>query len=73
MTAVICCQIVTNNTFKYGNIMNKFDKWLTIVELANYIKMSLTKLYGMAQRGEVPASRIRPESVYDEKVSVRVA
>lgn len=31
--------------------MDTFDKWLTIDDLANYIKMSRTKLYGMAQRG----------------------
>ena len=33
------------------------DKWLTIDELAGYIKMGSTNLYGMAQRGEVPASK----------------
>lgn len=31
--------------------MDIFDEWLTIDELANYIKMSLTKLYGMARQG----------------------
>jgi PTS system nitrogen regulatory IIA component len=41
-----------------GKVMDKIDKWLTIDELAAYIKMSRTKLYGMAQRGEVPASKI---------------
>lgn len=38
--------------------MSTLDKWLTIDELANYIKMSRTKLYGMTQRGEIPASKI---------------
>ncbi|MCB2185149.1 MAG: helix-turn-helix domain-containing protein [Deltaproteobacteria bacterium] len=37
--------------------MNLFDKWLPIDELADYIKMSRTKLYGMAQRGEIPAPK----------------
>jgi PTS system nitrogen regulatory IIA component len=38
--------------------MDTYDKWLTIDEPASYIKMSRTKLYGMAQSGEVPASKI---------------
>ena len=38
--------------------MGTFDKWLIIDELAGYIKISRTKLYGMAQRGEIPASKI---------------
>lgn len=36
--------------------MDKIDKWLTIDELAGYIKMSRTKLYGMALR-EVDRAR----------------
>jgi PTS system nitrogen regulatory IIA component len=38
--------------------MDKIDKWLSIDELAGYIRMNRTKPYGMAQRGEVPASKI---------------
>lgn len=34
------------------------DKWLTIVELAGYLKLSRTKLYRMAQNGDIPASKI---------------
>ena len=34
------------------------DKWLTIDELAEYLKLSRTKLYRMAQKGEIPASKI---------------
>ncbi|MBW6512050.1 MAG: helix-turn-helix domain-containing protein [Desulfuromonadaceae bacterium] len=45
--------------------MDKIDKWLTIDELAGYIKMSRTKLYGMAQRGEVPASKIGTQWRFD--------
>lgn len=38
--------------------MAHYDRWLTIEELAAYLKLSRTKLYGMAQRGEIPASKI---------------
>jgi len=34
------------------------DKWLTINELAGYLKMGRTKLYRMAQEGHIPASKI---------------
>lgn len=47
--------------------MDKIDKWLTIDELAGYIKMSRTKLYGMAQRGEVPASKIGTQWRFDRE------
>ncbi len=50
-----------------GEVMNKIDKWLTIDELAGYIKMSRTKLYGMAQRGEVPASKIGTQWRFDRE------
>jgi len=33
------------------------DKWLTIEGISSYLKMSCRKLYGMIQRGEVPASK----------------
>ena len=45
--------------------MAALDKWLTIDDLANYIKMSRTKLYGMAQRGEIPASKIGNQWRFD--------
>jgi PTS system nitrogen regulatory IIA component len=48
-----------------GEVMDKIDKWLTIDELAGYIKMSRTKLYGMAQRGEIPASKIGTQWRFD--------
>lgn len=37
--------------------MDTYNKWLTIEDLATYLKLSRTKLYGMAQRGEIPATR----------------
>lgn len=47
-----------------GN-MDTLDKWLTIDELASYIKLSRTKLYGMAQRGEIPAAKIGTQWRFD--------
>lgn len=47
--------------------MDKIDKWLTIDELAAYIKMSRTKLYGMAQRGHIPASKIGTQWRFDRE------
>ena len=34
------------------------DKWLTLDELAAYLKLSSSNLYRMTQKGEVPASKI---------------
>jgi excisionase family DNA binding protein len=34
------------------------DKWLTLDELAAYLKLSSSNLYRMTKRGEVPASKI---------------
>ena len=47
--------------------MASFDKWLTIEELATYLKISRTKLYGMAQRGEIPASKIGNQWRFDRE------
>jgi hypothetical protein len=33
--------------------MDTFDKWLTNYDLANYFKMSRTKLYGMDRRSDL--------------------
>lgn len=53
--------------FCNGDIMEAFDKWLTVDELANYLKLSRTKLYGMAQRGELPASKIGNQWRFDRE------
>ncbi len=34
------------------------DRWLTLDELAGYLKLSNSKLYRMAQDGKVPASKV---------------
>ena len=34
------------------------DKWLTINELSVYLKLSRSRLYQLAQDGQIPASKI---------------
>lgn len=34
------------------------DKWLTLDELAEYLKLGRTKLYLLAQKGKIPASKV---------------
>ena len=43
------------------------DKWLTIDELAEYLKMGRTKLYRMAQDGELPASKVGNQWRFDRE------
>jgi excisionase family DNA binding protein len=45
--------------------MAENDKWLTVEELASYLKMSRTKLYTMTQKGEIPASKIGNQWRFD--------
>ena len=40
-------------------------KWLTIEELAEYLKMGRTKLYRMAQDGDIPASKVGNQWRFD--------
>jgi len=34
------------------------DQWLTLDELASYLKISRSKIYQMSQNAEIPASKI---------------
>ena len=43
------------------------DKWLTIDELVAYLKMGRTKLYTMAQKGELPGSKIGSQWRFDRE------
>ncbi len=43
------------------------NKWLTIDELVTYLKMGRTKLYTMAQRGDIPGSKIGRQWRFDRK------
>jgi excisionase family DNA binding protein len=45
--------------------MEPKDKWLTIVELSSYLKMSRSKLYQMAQKGKLPGSKIGTQWRFD--------
>lgn len=40
--------------------MESQDKWLTIEEFSGYLKMSRSKLYQMAPKGDLPVSRSEP-------------
>jgi len=41
------------------------DRWLTLDELAAYLKLSRSKLYRMAQDGEMPASKVASQWRFD--------
>ena len=45
--------------------MDPQHKWLTIEDLSSYLKMSRTKLYQMAQKGELPGSKIGTQWRFD--------
>ena len=45
--------------------MEPQDRWLTIEELSGYLKMSRSKLYQMAQKGELPGSKIGTQWRFD--------
>lgn len=42
-------------------------KWLTLEELAEYLKMGRTKLYRMAQEALIPASKIGNQWRFDRE------
>lgn len=41
------------------------ERWLTLDELAEYLKLSHSKLYRMAQNGEIPASKVASQWRFD--------
>jgi len=45
--------------------METQDKWLTIEELSGSLKMSRSKLYQLAQKGELPGSKIGTQWRFD--------
>lgn len=47
--------------------MGPQDKWLTIEDLSSYLKMSRTKLYQIAQKGELPGSKIGTQWRFDRE------
>ena len=49
------------------------DRWLTLDELVEYLKLGRTKLYQMTQTGELPASKIGNQWRFDrEEVDIWV-
>jgi len=43
------------------------NKWLTIDELAEYLKIGRTKLYRLAQQGMIPASKVGNQWRFDRE------
>lgn len=43
------------------------DKWLTLEELTEYLKLGRTKLYQMAQKGKLPASKVGNQWRFDRE------
>lgn len=43
------------------------EKWLTIYELAAYLKIGRSKLYDMARSGGIPASKIGSQWRFDRE------
>ena len=43
------------------------DKWLTLDELAAYLKMGRTKLYTLAQQGRIPGGKIGSQWRFDRE------
>jgi excisionase family DNA binding protein len=41
-------------------------KWLTVKQVAEYLQMSGDKIYDMAQKGELPASKVRSQWRFDQ-------
>ncbi|MCX5633946.1 MAG: helix-turn-helix domain-containing protein [Phycisphaerae bacterium] len=43
------------------------DKWLTLDELAEYLKIGRTNLYAMAQNATIPATKIGNQWRFDRE------
>lgn len=46
--------MVGNN--KQGDL--SMDKWLTLEQIAEYLQMSTSSIYKMAQKGKIPAYKV---------------
>lgn len=67
--SILCYHILTNYSNETITEMEPQDKWLKIEEPAAYMKMSRTKLYQMARKGKLPASKIVTQRRFDwEKI-----
>jgi excisionase family DNA binding protein len=53
----ICYHILTmNGNSKQGDLT--MDKWLTLEQIAEYLQMSTSSIYKMAQKGKIPAYKV---------------
>lgn len=62
---ILCYHILLWKPEKAVTDMEPQDKWLTIKELSGYLKMSRSKLYQMAQKGELPGSKVGTQWRFD--------
>jgi len=47
--------------------MSPLDKWLTLDELAAYLKLSRTKLYSLSQKGLIPCGKVGTQWRFDRE------
>jgi len=45
-----------NGKKKHGDL--KMEKWLTLEQIAEYLQMSTSSIYKMAQKGKIPAYKV---------------
>jgi len=45
-----------NNNYKQNS--PSMDKWLTLEQIAEYLQMSTSSIYKMAQAGKIPAYKV---------------
>jgi len=45
-----------NGNSKQGDLT--MDKWLTLEQIAEYLQMSTSSIYKMAQKGKIPAYKV---------------
>ena len=38
--------------------MEPSERWMTVTEVADYLQLSRAKIYDLAQRGEIPCSKV---------------
>ena len=48
-----------------GEVVMEADKWLTLEELASYLKLSRSKLYNMVKNNHIPASKVASQWRFD--------
>ena len=49
-----------------GKVVMETDRWLTLEELVEYLKLSRSKLYQMAQDQKIPACKVASQWRFDK-------